>query len=526
MLNRFISKLTGKSEKGKPAETGALPSNTPRASGEPNKGGQKRRRRRQGARTPEAQSVSKSSASTSHTATSSAVAAPVTNWEINQFVVPPAAGKTRFHDFDLPVELMHAISDIGFQYCSPIQARALPLTLRGGDVVGKAQTGTGKTAAFLITVIHDLLNNPVSHQRYAGEARAVVLAPTRELALQIAEDAKALTQYCELQVHALVGGMDYQKQKQHLHSRWVDILVATPGRLMDFMDSRDVYLDEVECLVIDEADRMLDMGFIPQVKRIVRATPMKENRQTLLFSATFNQDVLNLAAQWTCQPAYIEIEPESLASDRVEQRVYMVGSDEKFTLLMNLLQQPDVQSLIVFANRRDLCRDLFEKLQACRIPCGMLSGDVEQAKRVRTLEQFRSGQLRVLVATDVAGRGIHVDGITHVVNYTLPEEPDDYVHRIGRTGRAGASGVSISFACEDDGFLLPAIEALLGKKLPCEVPPVSLTAPLPAELAEVVRVVMEQQRAQRRAFRSGGGAQGARRGGGGGHNSGFRRGRR
>lgn len=532
MLNRFISKITGKSGQEKPTDASSSVGTTVQS--ETGSGHQKRRRRRGGnkhtaATQAQPPSLSQNSQEqlpqTKQKPTAKTPAASQPAWDASQFEVPPEAGKSRFHDFDLPVELMHAISDLGFRYCSPIQARSLPLTLRGGDVVGKAQTGTGKTAAFLITVIHDLLSNPVKSERYAGEARAVVLAPTRELALQIAEDAKALTQYCPLEVHALVGGMDYQKQKQHLHSRWVDILVATPGRLMDFMDSRDVYLDEVECLVIDEADRMLDMGFIPQVKRIVRATPMKENRQTLLFSATFNQDVLNLAAQWTCQPAYIEIEPESLASERVDQRVYMVSSEEKFTLLMNLLQQQDVQSLIVFANRRDICRDLFEKLQACRIPCGMLSGDVEQAKRVRTLEQFRSGQLRVLVATDVAGRGIHVDGISHVVNYTLPEEPDDYVHRIGRTGRAGASGVSISFACEDDGFLLPAIENLLGRKLPCEVPPVGLTTPLAAEDAARVQAVIEQQRAQRRAHHRSGGASagGGRRGGGGGGGSGFRR---
>jgi ATP-dependent RNA helicase RhlB len=420
-------------------------------------------------------------------------------WDINQFAVEKAEGKTRFHDFDLPVELMHAIADLGFSYCSPIQAQSLPHTLRGGDVVGKAQTGTGKTAAFLITVIYDLLKNPVQHERYAGEARAVILAPTRELAIQIGQDAQDLCKYCGLTVQTLVGGMDYQKQKNHLHSTLVDILVATPGRLIDFMESRDVYLDEVDCLVIDEADRMLDMGFIPQVKRIVRSTPPKENRQTLLFSATFNQDVLNLASQWTCSPVHIEIQPERSATDNVQQLVYMISSDEKFTLLMNLLDQQDVQSLIVFANRRDICRDLFEKLQACGVSCGMLSGEVDQNKRVRTLEHFKSGQTRVLVATDVAGRGIHVDGISHVVNYTLPETPDDYVHRIGRTGRAGATGVSISFACEDDGFLLPEIERTLGKKLLCEVAPVELLKALPPEMLQKAEKAERDSRRERRA---------------------------
>jgi ATP-dependent RNA helicase RhlB len=424
---------------------------------------------------------------------------PAASWRVEEFVVEAVEGKTRFHDFDLPDALMHAIADQGFSYCSPIQAQSLPYTLRGGDVVGKAQTGTGKTAAFLISVINDLLKNTLDHERYAGEARAIILAPTRELAIQIGKDADALCKYCDLSVQVLVGGMDYQKQKNHLHAELVDILVATPGRLIDFMESRDVHLDEVECLVIDEADRMLDMGFIPQVKRIVRATPPKENRQTLLFSATFNQDVLNLAKQWTCDPVHIEIQPERAATDNVEQRVYMMSSDEKFTVLMNLLQGDDVQSLIVFANRRDICRDLFEKLRACDVSCGILSGEVDQDKRIRTLERFRSGQTQVLVATDVAGRGIHVDGISHVINFTLPEVADDYVHRIGRTGRAGAKGISISFASEDDSFLLPAIEQLLGQKLLCEMAPVALMKKLPEDMMQRAEKAERESRRERRA---------------------------
>lgn len=423
----------------------------------------------------------------------------VPSWDIGQFVVEAVEGKTRFHDFDLPEQLMHAIADLGFSYCSPIQAQSLPYTLCGGDIVGKAQTGTGKTAAFLISVINDLLKNPPEHERYAGEARAIVLAPTRELAIQIGKDAEALCKYSDLSVQVLVGGMDYQKQKNHLHSKLVDILVVTPGRLIDFLESRDVHLDEVECLVIDEADRMLDMGFIPQVKRIVRSTPPKENRQTLLFSATFNQDVLNLAKQWTCNPIHIEIQPERAATDNVEQRVYMMSSDEKFTVLMNLLQGDDVQSLIVFANRRDICRDLFEKLRACNVSCGILSGEVDQDKRIRTLEKFRSGQTKVLVATDVAGRGIHVDGISHVINYTLPEVADDYVHRIGRTGRAGAKGVSISFASEDDSFLLPAIEQLLGQKLQCAMAPVELMKKLSEDMQFRAEKAERESRRERRA---------------------------
>ncbi|MAT49700.1 MAG: ATP-dependent RNA helicase RhlB [Porticoccaceae bacterium] len=396
--------------------------------------------------------------------------APGQGWTLDQFQVPEVEGKVRFHDLDLSLDTLHAIADLGFEYCSPIQARSLPFTLRGHDVVGKAQTGTGKTAAFLITIVEDLLKHPVEDERYAGEARALVIAPTRELVMQIAEDAKALCKYHDLKVHTLVGGMDYDKQKRHLMDSFCDILVATPGRLLDFTGSRDVYLDQVEVLVLDEADRMLDMGFIPQVRRIVRQTPFKDHRQTLLFSATFTPEVLQLAEQWTIKPVLVEIEPESVATDSVNQKVYLTTQDEKFSLLYNIVSSEEVESVIVFANRRDQCRKLEEKLRRKGFSVGLLSGEVAQNKRVKTLNDFKSGQIKVLVATDVAGRGIHIDGISHVVNYTLPEEPEDYVHRIGRTGRAGKTGTSISFACEDDGFLLEPIEALIGRKLPCEQP--------------------------------------------------------
>ncbi len=395
---------------------------------------------------------------------------PKKAWELGQFKVEPAEGKVRFHDLSLPVELMHGIADLGFEYCSPIQAQSLPYTLAGNDVVGKAQTGTGKTAAFLIAIIDDLIKHPLDHEQYAGEPRALIIAPTRELVMQIAEDAKGLTKYTDLKVKTLVGGMDYDRQKTAMHYDTVDIVIATPGRLIDFAGKKDVYLDRVEVLVIDEADRMLDMGFIPQVRRIVRMTPRRENRQTLMFSATFTSDVERLADQWTVQPTRIEIEAENVAADSVDQRVYLVSSDDKFQLLEQVLDKEDVESVIIFANRRDEVRRLFEKLKKKDLSVGMLSGEVPQQKRVRTLDNFKSGTLKILVATDVAGRGIHVDGISHVVNYTLPEEPEDYVHRIGRTGRAGAVGVSISFACEDDSFRLEPIEKLLGSKLECEQP--------------------------------------------------------
>ena len=242
------------------------------------------------------------------------------------------------------------------------------------------------------------------------------------------------------------------------------------------MGRRDIYLDRVEILVLDEADRMLDMGFIPQVKRIVRATPQKSHRQTLLFSATFDQDIINLSQQWTYEPVHVEIEPEHVATDSVDQRVYMCSADERYRVIINLLNTPEAASVIVFANRRDQVRRLFERLKKAGLPCGVLSGEVPQNKRTRTLDDFKRGKIKVLVATDVAGRGIHVEGVSHVINYNLPEDPEDYVHRIGRTGRAGATGVSISFASEDDAFLLPDIEQLLGHKLDCEHPPEALLA--------------------------------------------------
>ena len=392
-------------------------------------------------------------------------------WDISQFEVEAVAGKVRFHDLDLPDPVMHAIADLGFEYCSPIQAEALPHSLSGHDIVGKAQTGTGKTAAFLIAMMDDFIRNPIQEKRYMGEPRGLIIAPTRELVMQIADDAMQLAKYADLNVQVLVGGMDQHKQRQKLENGLVDILVATPGRLIDFASSNDVHLDQVEVLVLDEADRMLDMGFIPQVRRIVQMTPRNENRQTLFFSATFTPDVERLVDRWLHKPVRIEIEPESLAADSVDQRVYILSSDEKYGLLKRVIANENADSLIVFANRRDEVKRLYEKLRRDGIAVGILSGEVPQQKRVSTLERFKSGQTKVLVATDVAGRGIHVDGISHVVNYTLPEEPEDYVHRIGRTGRAGSTGVSISFACEDDSFRLEPIEKLLGRKLDCTVPP-------------------------------------------------------
>ena len=386
------------------------------------------------------------------------------NWSLDDFDVPMAEGKTRFHDLDLPKSLLRAIFDLGFQYASPIQAEILPGTLAGRDAVGQAQTGTGKTAAFLITIIDRILKNPDAEPRAKGTPRALILAPTRELVIQIGKDSAGLNKYSGLRTVTLVGGMDYQKQQRELEAGIVDLIVATPGRLIDFCEQNLVDLSKVETLVIDEADRMLDMGFVPQMRRIVRRTPYKGERQTLLFSATFPRQVREMIENWCVNPFEKTIAPEHVATDTVEQRMYMVTKDQKFDVLYNLIQNEDLQRVMIFANRRDETRRLADRLKAHGISSALLSGDVDQNKRVKTLEAFRGGEIRVLVATDVAGRGIHVDGVSHVINFTLPEDPEDYVHRIGRTGRAGASGTSISFASEDDAFAMLKIEELLGEK--------------------------------------------------------------
>ena len=396
-------------------------------------------------------------------------------WFKRMVNTPAEPDETRFVDLKLHKDLLHGIYDLGFFCCTPIQAQSLPHSLLRQDIIGHAQTGTGKTAAFLITIINTLLNNPSQEQRYAGEPRAAVIAPTRELALQISKDALALCKHTSLNIVTLIGGIDYEKQRDMLQNQIVDLVIATPGRLIDFIQQKAVFLDQVEVLVLDEADRMLDMGFIPQVTQVIRATPVKESRQTLLFSATFTPEILSLSERWTSSPISISITPERVATDTIDQRVYLVTADEKFRLLNKILQQADVGRTIIFANRRDETRRLADYLNKKNINCSLLSGEVAQNKRIKTLENFRSGKVPVLVATDVAGRGIHVDDVSHVINFSLPEDPEDYIHRIGRTGRAGSKGIAISFACEDDSFLLPAIETLLGETLTCCQPPESLT---------------------------------------------------
>ncbi|QIO08506.1 ATP-dependent RNA helicase RhlB [Acinetobacter lanii] len=371
-----------------------------------------------------------------------------------------------FETLNLHPQLKQAIDALGFKGMTPIQEKVLKYTLAGHDAIGRAQTGTGKTAAFLVSIINDLLSNPVTTQRFRGEPRALILAPTRELAIQIENDARDLTKFSDLNVVTLVGGVDFDKQKKQLDQGFVDILVATPGRLIDFTEQKEVWLDQIEFLVIDEADRLLDMGFIPSVKRIVRFSPRKEQRQTLMFSATFSYDVLNLAQQWLFEPVTVEIEPEKKTNADVEQRVYVVGKADKYKLLQEILRDEPIEKVMIFANRRDQVRKLYDHLKRDGYKVVMLSGEIAQDKRTKMLDQFKNGQHNIMIATDVAGRGIHVDGVSHVVNFTLPEQSDDYVHRIGRTGRAGSRGVSISFLSEDDAFYLPEIEKAIGQKIP------------------------------------------------------------
>jgi ATP-dependent RNA helicase RhlB len=394
----------------------------------------------------------------------------VTDWTIDQFDVPEQPDKDRFRDFALPTPLLHAIADLGFAYCTPIQSGVLPFSLADYDVTGQAQTGTGKTAAFLVTILTRIWENPEQTRRPGGTPRALVLAPTRELALQIENDAQDLAKYMDVGVCCVVGGMDFQKQLDRIKSGRLDLLIATPGRLLDFINRRHLNLKQVEVLVIDEADRMLDMGFIPDVRRIVYQTPHKRSRQTLFFSATFNDDVMRLASSWTLQPEHVAITPETVATDTVQQTFWLVSSEDKARILAQFLTVQKPERALIFANRRDQTHRLVTYLTKRGITVEGLAGDVPQRKRLSTLQRFKDGDIPYVVATDVAGRGIHVEGISHVVNFDLPEDPEDYVHRIGRTGRAGAAGISISFVSEDDAFNLPLIEDYLGNKITCEQP--------------------------------------------------------
>lgn len=474
----------------------------------------RRRRRRRSSGKGQESAPAKQESSVPNSA-SDAPSEPVEVREFKPKNISVFEGQLVYEEMDIPDELKQALREMHFKVTTPIQARLLPLALAGKDAAGKAQTGTGKTAAFLISMFTRFLRNPLPAEPPHGTPRALVLAPTRELALQIQQDALDIGRHAGMRTVAVYGGMDFNKQQREVEQP-VDLIVATPGRLMDFVSRKVINLKQVEVLVIDEADRMLDMGFIPDVRKIVRMTPHPEKRQTLLFSATLTPNIVRLAEQWTRQAETIEIEPESVASESVNQRVIITTQEEKFTLLYNLLHTENPDRVLIFSNRRDQAEMLYEHLNSYGFETALLSGAVDQRKRVRVLDDFKSGKVKVLVATDVAGRGLHVEGISHVINYHMPLDPDDYVHRIGRTGRAGEIGTSISFACEVDSFEIPNVEAYIGHPLVCEHPTEDLLKPIPAPNYEVKRKPRRSGSGQRGG---GGGGRGGRRGG----NSGSRR---
>ena len=382
-----------------------------------------------------------------------------------------------FSSFSFPESLNKALNDLEFVHCTPIQKESLPITLKGRDLAGKAQTGTGKTAAFLLTAIDHLLKNESE-----SHVRTLILAPTRELAMQIHKDAENLTKYSDLNCVAVFGGMDYRKQLREMGGQ-VDILVATPGRLLDFMGQGEVDLRQLEILVIDEADRMLDMGFIPDVRRIVSRCPKPGQRQTLLFSATLNERILRLVSSWQIDPVQIEIEAENMVTDLVNQIFYSVMGKEKLHCLFYLLEKDNVERMLIFTNRKDTSVKVYKALALRGVESALLSGDIPQKKRIHVLEAFREGTTPVIVATDVAARGIHVDQVSHVVNFDLPFETEDYVHRIGRTGRAGESGKAISFADEYGSYIIEELEKYLDDEIKCIIPEDEiLDYPLPAKL--------------------------------------------
>ncbi|MCP4994609.1 MAG: ATP-dependent RNA helicase RhlB [Gammaproteobacteria bacterium] len=374
---------------------------------------------------------------------------------------------TLFSQFNLRDELMQGLATAGFTYCTPIQAETLPLALEGQDVAGQAQTGTGKTAAFLLAAYQRLLENPPSESRRPNQPLALMLAPTRELAVQIHKDAEVLGQYTDIKLGLVYGGTGYESQRRQLEEG-VDILIGTPGRLIDYLKQKVYDLSEAQVVVLDEADRMFDLGFIKDIRFLLRRCPPPEKRLGLLFSATLSYRVTELAYEHMNHPKSVKIEAETMTAEGVEQRCYMTANEEKIPLLIGLMRHMDPTRSIVFVNTKRAADKVWGFLEGNDIKAAVLSGDVPQKKRLSLLNQFQTGELPVLVATDVAARGLHIPDISHVFNFDLPEDAEDYVHRIGRTARAGASGDAISFACETYSFSLPEIEEFIGRRIPME----------------------------------------------------------
>jgi ATP-dependent RNA helicase RhlB len=371
----------------------------------------------------------------------------------------------KFSELNLPEAVLQGINEAGFTDCTPIQEKTLPLSLAGRDVAGQAQTGTGKTAAFLITLFTKLLaREKTGKERHP---RALVLAPTRELVVQIEKDAQLLGRHCGLTIQAIYGGVDYMLQRNAL-KEGTDVVIGTPGRLIDYLKQKVYSLKDIEVLVIDEADRMFDMGFIADLRFILRRLPPFDQRQNMMFSATLNQRVMELAYEFMNVPEKVSVTPEQMTAERVEQVLYHVARKEKFPLLLGLLRREGMERTMIFVNTKREAEFLHDRLNANEFPCRVISGDVEQRKRLKILEDFKSGKLPIMIGTDVASRGLHIEGVSHVINYDLPQDPEDYVHRIGRTARAGAEGKAISMADEDGAFYLEAIEEFAKQKIPVE----------------------------------------------------------
>jgi ATP-dependent RNA helicase RhlE len=375
---------------------------------------------------------------------------------------------SNFSELGLAEPIQRALKTRNHLVPTPIQARAIPILLEGSDILGVAQTGTGKTAAFALPILHKLSQTHLSGG--ARNPRALVLAPTRELAIQINDEFRAYGQYQHLRQTVIYGGVSQRPQVGAL-MKGVDIIIATPGRLLDLMGQRRVRLDAVEFLVLDEADRMLDMGFINDVRKIIAVVPKK--RQSLLFSATMPNEVARLSSDFLVDPVRVEVTPQATPIEKLEQCIYHVETAGKAALLASLLDDPALSRVIVFARTKHRANRVAEKLEKSGIDAEAIHGNKSQGARQRALKRFRAGEARVLVATDIAARGIDVDSVTHVINYELPNEPESYVHRIGRTARAGAGGAAFSFCDRTERGYLRDIERLIKRQLTVvgEVPP-------------------------------------------------------
>lgn len=440
-----------------------------------------------------------------------------------------------FSNFELHPALQAGLESAGFTRCTPIQALTLPIALAGRDVAGQAQTGTGKTLAFLVALINRLLTRPALADRKPEDPRALILAPTRELAIQIHKDAVKFGSDLGLRFALVYGGVDYDKQRELLQ-QGVDVIIATPGRLIDYVKQHKVVsLHACEVCVLDEADRMFDLGFIKDIRFLLRRMPIRTERQTLLFSATLSHRVLELAYEHMNEPEKLVVETEFITAAKVRQLVYFPADEDKIPLLIGLLTRSEGHRTMVFVNTKVWVERVARGLERAGFRVGVLSGDVPQKKRETLLARFQKGQLDILVATDVAARGLHIDGVSHVYNYDLPFDAEDYVHRIGRTARLGAEGDAISFACERYAMSLPDIEAYIEQKLPVAQVEKELLIPVPRaprapvegddgegeSVSAIFREVREAKAAEDerrggRGGRSGGGSGGGGRGGPGG----------